>query len=155
MSPLLLVIVVVAIVAALRAEPEPAEFNPELLEASECRGEPRPVGEETLVSTLARFGFELEREDLCDGTGIEPSAMFANITTENWEAPESDVIFASDGQVWCDLYRSNRFGREVDRRRVEDEVVFQTFNVECRIYESDAWQIERLDDAVHQLARAG
>jgi hypothetical protein len=150
--PPFLVLIVLAVALGSQLEPDPES---EFLALIACRGEPQPVDDETLVRTVGRYGFELEREDLCFGVPDDPSAMFTNITRADRDTAESDVIFASDGEVWCDLYAGKRFGRDVERRRVNDEVVFQVLNVECRIYESDAWQIERLDDAMKQLARAG
>jgi hypothetical protein len=154
MSPLVLIVVAAFLIAGWLSEPS-IDAERAQAEWEACTGVPQPVDEETLVRTLGRFGFELEREDYCEGYGDEPAAMLTNITAAVFEEPESDVIFDSDGQVWCELYSSTQFSRaEVTRRRVDDEVVLRTLNVECRIYESNAWQIERLDDAMHQVLRA-
>ena len=118
-----------------------------------CHGEPSPVVDEVLVKTLARYGFELLREDFCPG-GIGPTAMYATIPDRIFDAPQADVIFASDGQVWCELYRHSRYGSELRRKRLpEDEVAVRVLNVECRIYAANPWHIERLALAVKQLPK--
>jgi hypothetical protein len=119
-----------------------------------CHGQPFPVVEEVFLSTLGRYGFELYREDACPN-GVGPPAMFANIPQWISDTPEADVIFASDSQVWCELYRRNRFGSEVRRTRLveRDEVVVRVLNVECRIYAVDPWHTERLGLAMKQLPK--
>ena len=105
------------------------------------------------MKTLARYGFELLREDLCPD-GIGPTAMYANIPDRIFDTPQADVIFASDSQVWCELYRHSRYGSEMRRTRLpEQEVAVRVLNVECRIYAVDPWHTERLALAVKQLPK--
>jgi hypothetical protein len=148
-------IVLLALIALVRgcAADEPQATSPP---ASACRGRAAPVHEQLLIDTVGRYGFELYREDLCAGAGNEPAAMFTNIPASLFDEPEGDVIFASDSQVWCDLYRQDRFGEEVRRTRLEEEgeVRIRVLNVECRIYEVDAWHVERLALALAQLPKA-
>ena len=144
-----LVLAVVALARSCGGGSEPG-VSPE----TACRGSAAPVREQQLVDTLARYGFELSREDTCVGAAGEPAAMFTNIPESIFDKPEADVIFASDSQVWCELYAQSRFTGEVRRTRLveEEEVAVRVHNVECRIYEVDAWHVERLALALKRLA---
>jgi hypothetical protein len=119
-----------------------------------CHGRGSPVQEQLLVRTLARHGFELHREDDCSGAVDEPVAMFTNIPASIFDTPEADVIFASDSQLWCDLYGDRRFDDEVRRTRLEEdeEVLVTVLNVECTMYDVNAWHVERLALAMKRLA---
>ena len=151
MPPLLLLLVAMYLVATWTTPDAEFSFDVD----APCAGEPRPVDEETLVRTLARYGVDLERDDGCFGESGDPAAMFTNIPTAKWLTPEAEVIFASEGHVWCELHADDRFGDAVTRWRGDEGVVLRVLNVDCTIDESDPWQIERLDDAMEQLARAG
>ena len=144
---------------ALGAACADAPADEETLEPEEapCHGRPAPVDEEEIVRMLGRYGFELVREDFCAGYEKgAPAAMYTNIPSRMSEA-EADIVFASDSQVWCDLYRRSRFGREMRRTRenAEEEVVLRVLNVECGIYESNPWHVERLGLALKQLPKLG
>ena len=152
MPPFFLIVVVV-LVLAWRSEPT-SSFELALEREFACVGDSRPVDEATLVRTLARYGVDLEREDLCFGMADEPTGMFTNIGGAKSEAPAAGIILLSQGHVWCELYGSDRFGDTMTRRRVEDEVVIRVLNVRCGIEESEAWQVERLADGMRQLTKA-
>jgi hypothetical protein len=122
--------------------------------ANTCHGRAAPVDEELLVSTLGRFGFDLEREDECFGQVGEPAAAFTNIPSDIFDLPVAGTIFASQSQVWCDLHEGSLWGGDVERARVGDEVVFNLLNAECRIYESNPWHVEWLQRAFDALRRA-
>ena len=102
-----------------------------------------------LVETLGRHGFELFPEP-CPAGQISPVATYTNLTDEMWDTDEGDVIWASDGFVTCFLYYDGQLPPEKKVRRTRDDefVVMTVRNVECDIMASDAWQPERLEQAL-------
>ena len=50
-----------------------------------CPGGAEPVSEELLVETLARYGFELFREDACEPGEEDLAAMYVNIPEHLWD----------------------------------------------------------------------
>ena len=121
-------------------------------EPETCAGPAEPVSVDLLVDTLARHGFELRRLPCEKGT-VEPVASLGNISDEVWDTPEGDVIWASDGFVWCYLYEGSFWDERVRRLRDGDYVHMDILNVACSIQESDAGQVERLDRALATLPK--
>jgi hypothetical protein len=153
MPPFLLLLVVLYLVGTSSTEPSLADLLQEV--SAPCAGEPWPVDEDELVRTLGRYGVDLEREDACFGESGDPAAMFTNVTLVESLTPEADVVFASAGHVSCELHADDRYGPAVSRRRGAEGVVLRVLNVDCTIFESDGWQVERLALAVKQLSRVG
>jgi hypothetical protein len=115
-----------------------------------CRPDHRaPITERELKAALDAEGIRLLRDSDCSGEELGLSNITDAVSSE-----QVDVILASEGHVFCDLYTKDTFSPRIERfvwRNDPDPTYLDVLNVSCAIYPETREQTDVLEHALRRL----
>ena len=121
-------------------------------ESKKCRaGTASPIRERTLKRALGARGIQAYRDEHC-----APEALVA---LSNTAIPyeQQDAVVSSEGEIFCDIYRTNTFGSRIQRfvwRNDSRPTYLRVLNVDCAIYPDSKEHTDTLEQALRQLPGA-